>query len=136
MAMADSHGLPLAVSIASGSSHEVTLVDQTLEGRFVRELPEVCIGDKAYDSIRLEEELRSKGVELIAPERARSVTRPTKGRSQDGRALRRYKRRWKVERLFAWLFASRKLVTRYERKPLNFLAFVHLACLRIYLKAF
>ena len=40
-----------------------------------------------------------RGIEMIAPHR--------KGRkkvaTQDGRKLRRYRRRWKVERMFAWL---------------------------------
>ena len=66
---------------------------------------------------------RTLGVELIAPHR----TNRTKPRSQDGRKLRRYKRRWKIERLFAWLHNYRRLVTRYERSAANFLAFLKLA---------
>jgi hypothetical protein len=54
---------------------------------------------------------------------------------QDGRVLRRYRRRWKVERTFAWLQNFRRLVTRYERKASMFLAFVHVACLFITLRA-
>ena len=47
---------------------------------------------------------------MIAPHRRGRVSKPT----QDGRALRRYARRWKVDRLFAWLHNFRRLVTRYE----------------------
>jgi transposase len=50
-------------------------------------------------------------------------------KTQDGRPLRRYKRRWKVERLFAWLGNYRRLVVRYERNADNFLGFVHLGCI-------
>jgi len=34
--------------------------------------------------------------------------------------LRRYRRRWKIERLFAWLQNFRRLVVRYERYAENF----------------
>jgi transposase len=50
------------------------------------------------------------------------------------RPLRRYKRRWKIERLFAWLGNFRRLVARYERSALNFLGFVQLGCILILLR--
>ena len=53
---------------------------------------------------------------------------------QDGRKLRRYKKRWKVERFFAWLFNSRRIVVRYEYHHFNFAGFVHLACAKILLQ--
>ena len=93
------------------------------------ELPERLIGDRAYDSNKLDEELAELGVDMIAPHHS---TR--KHKTQDGRKLRRYRRRWKVERLFAWLLRFRRLVTRYESKAENFLGFVHLGCLVIYLR--
>jgi hypothetical protein len=73
-------------------------------------------------------------VELIAPHR-----RTRKQRTQDGRPLRRYGRRWKVERLFAWFQNFRRIVVRYERHSENFLGMLHLACcilLRVYEMAF
>ena len=39
MAMADGSGLPLAANTTSASPHEVTLVGQTLDGKFVAEMP-------------------------------------------------------------------------------------------------
>src|ERR671933_1100980 len=112
MAVADSAGLPLAVYAESASPHEVTLVRETLVQSFTAERPARLIGDKAYDSDPLDEELAEQGIELIAPHRANRK----KPRTQDGRKLRRYKRRWKVERLFAWLSNFRRLVVRYERR--------------------
>lgn len=129
MAVADRNGLPIAIGIASGQRHETKLVFETLWKRFVAPLPERLIGDKAYDSMRLEKELRLFGVELIVPHRA---TRKIK--TQDGRKLRRYKRRWHVERLFAWLQTFRRLLTRFECKACNFLAFLKLACAIILLR--
>ena len=49
-------------------------------------------------------------------------------------SLRRYRRRWHVERLFAWLLRFRKLTTRYERKAENFLAFLQLGCIILLLR--
>jgi transposase len=103
---------------------------------FTAEPPSRVIGDKAYDSAKIERELAKRGIDLIAPERRRATSRPTRGRRQDGRKLRRYRRRWKVERLFAWLLACRRLVTRYERKAANFLGFAQLACIRILVRNF
>ena len=130
MAVADRHGFPLACHVASASPHEVTLVHDTLAARFVRPLPRRLIGDKAYDSDPLDTSLRIRHIELIAPHKGNRVTAPT----QDGRALRRYRRRWKMERLFAWLTSFRRLLVRYEHHPENFLGFAHLGCLLILLR--
>ncbi len=54
--------------------------------------------------------------------------------TQDKRPLRRYRRRWKVERLFAWVHNCRRLVTRWEYHIENFLGFVYLACLLIFFR--
>jgi transposase len=132
MAVADGNGLPVAVCTDSASPAEVKLVGSTLEQRFVADLPERLIGDKAYDSDRLDREVSEQfATEMIAPHRAgRRPDRIT----QDGRPLRRIKRRWKVERLFAWMFNFRRLVVRYEYHAQNFLGFVQLACVIILLR--
>ena len=129
MAIADRHGLPLAVDVASASPAEVRLVISTLEARFIPELPERLIGDKAYDSDPLAAQLAEGDVELIAPNRSNR-----KVKTQDGRPLRRYRRRWKIERLFAWLYNFRRLVTRWEYDVVNFLGFVQLGCIVILLR--
>lgn len=128
MAISDRSGLPIAVGIESGQRNEQKLVVSTLAKRFLKKLPKRLIGDRAYDSDPLDAELKAMGIEMIAPHHPRR-----KRKTQDGRPLRRYKRRWKIERLFAWLFRSRRIVTRYEYKAENFLGFVQLACARILL---
>ena len=62
MAITDAGGAVLSVSVESASPHEVTLVETTLEERFIEELPERLIGDKAYDSDPLDEQLAQMGV--------------------------------------------------------------------------
>jgi transposase len=132
MAVADRAGLPVSVCIASASPHEATLVQAVLDKRFLAEKPQRLIGDKAYDSDPLDALLAAQGIALIAPHRRNRKREAT----QDGRVLRRYKRRWKVERLFAWLQQFRRLVVRYEWHDDNFLGMVHLACIKILLKQF
>lgn len=107
MAIADSHGLPIAVRVTSASPNESTLVEDTLAQRHTTALPQRLIGDKAYDSDPLDEKLRHHGIEMIAPNRR------NRRRTQDRRPLRRYLRRWKVERLFAWLKNFRRLTCRW-----------------------
>ncbi len=130
MALADASGIPISVCAASASGHEVTLVEEVLAASFVRERPERLIGDRAYDSDPLDAALREEGIELIAPHRKNR----RKPKTQDGRPLRRYKRRWKIERLFAWLGNFRRLVVRYERLAENYLGFVRLGCIVILLR--
>ena len=130
MAMADRAGLPLAACAASATPHEVRLVAATLDSRFVDETPQRLIGDRAYDADPLDQALAELGIEMIAPHR-RGRKKP---KTQDGRPLRRYKRRWKIERLFAWLGNFRRLVVRYERSALNYLGFVQLGCILILLR--
>jgi transposase len=130
MGIADGHGLPLALRTESASPAEVKLVPATLEARIVAEVPERLIGDKAYDSDRMDEQLwQEYGMELIAPNKVNRRV-PT----QDGRPLRRYRKRWKIERLFAWLFNFRRLVVRYEYHAENFQGLVHLAAAVILLR--
>jgi transposase len=89
------------------------------------------IGDRAYDSDPLDQRIQERyGVQLIAPHKFVRVRVPT----QDGRILRRYRRRWKVERLFAWLHNFRRTVIRWEYYPENFLGMVQLACAIILLR--
>jgi transposase len=130
MGIADRHGLPIALRTESASPAEVKLVEPTLEERIVADVPERLIGDKAYDSDPLDEKLlHCYGTEMIAPNRENRRF-PT----QDKRKLRRYVRRWKIERLFAWLFNFRRLVVRYEYHAENFQGFVQLAAAIILLR--
>jgi len=130
-AIVDRHGLPLAVSTHAANHHEVTLVQLSFDFYMIEAKPENLIGDRAYDSDKLYEELRQDGIEMIAPHRTNRV----KPRTQDGRRLRRYQRRW-VERFFAWIQWQRRLLVRWEYYAENFLGFVQLATIAILLKQF
>lgn len=139
MVVVDGEGVPLGTTIHSASPAEVKLLESTIDTIAVprngagrpRSNPKRLIADKAYDCDPLRDRLERRGIELIVPHR-RNRKRPPR---QDGRALRRYRRRWKVERTFAWLQNFRRLVTRYERHARIFLAFLHVACMIITLRA-
>ncbi len=95
------------------------------------ETPPRVIGDQAYDSDRLDEELAQQGIEMIAPHRG---NRKLKNITQDGRPLRRYDRRWKVERTISWFQNFRRLCIRWEKSTQLFSGFLHLGCTLLLLK--
>ena len=138
MVVVDGQGIPLASHLDSASPSEVKLLERTLEDIDVIEAedadgpphPERLILDRGYDSDPLRVRLAERGIEMICPHRKNR----RRARTQDGRKLRRYKRRWKVERTFAWLGNFRRLVVRYERTMRMYRAFFHVACLLITLR--
>jgi len=132
MGIVDRNGLPLAVSTHAANHHEVTLVQLTFDFYMIEAKPEKLIGDKAYDSDDLDDDLGNQGIDMIAPHRSNRVKKPT----QDGRKLHRYKRRWIVERFWAWLQWHRCLLVRWEYYSENFLGLVQLASISILLKRF
>jgi transposase len=97
-----------------------------------RQNPVSIIADKGYDSDPLRDRLLKRGIELICPYRKNNKTK----KYEDGRKLRRYRRRWKVERTFAWLQNFRRLVVGWEREIQIYQAFFHLACILITLRQF
>ncbi len=139
LVVVDGRGLPLGNYLHSASPAEVTLAETTLATIRVgrrhragrpRQKPLRVIADKAYDSDPLRKRLQRRGIELICPHKKNRV-RPA---TQDGRALRRYQRRWIVERTNAWLGNFRRLVVRYDRLLTIYGAFFHIACFLIVLR--
>ena len=131
MVLVDARGLPVAVDTTSASPHESKLVQRLFEFMLTEEAPERVIGDKAYDSDGLDEQLAKDGIEMIAPHRR---NRKPETRTQDGRPLRRYRRRWTVERTISWIQHFRRLCIRWERSTKLFQGFLHLGCTILLLK--
>jgi len=105
--------------------------DIVLKRKFAPRLPHKLLGDRAYDSDPLDKKLKQKyGIDLVAPHEQNR----RKSGTQDGRVLRRFCRRWKVERFFAWLQNFRRLVTRWEYKESNLLGMLQLACILLLLR--
>jgi transposase len=87
--------------------------------------PKRVIADRAYDSNPLRGRLQKRGIELLVPHRQNRQ----RWWRQDGRKLRRYRRRWKVERTFAWLQNYRRLLVRHDRILTVYRGLFHFACL-------
>jgi transposase len=138
MVEVDGQGIPLGHLLASASPAEGKRVEPTLEtiavsresrGR-LRKRPEWLIYDKACDADALRQRLAGQGIDVIWPHRKNRTRWPL----QDGRKLRCYKRRWKVERTLAWCGNFRRLVVRWERHITMYRAFFHMSCLLITLR--
>jgi transposase len=132
MLLVDGAGLPLAIDVDSARPAEVQLLEPLLNRAVTPFVPGRLIYDRAADSDPLRERLAARDIELICPHRRGRVRAAT----QDGRALRRYRKRWIIERTIGWLQAFRRLVTRYEYYSFLFHSFAKLACLMIVLRRF
>ena len=139
MVVVDGAGVPLGNHLHAASPSEVKLFEATLATVRVgrrhragrpRQKPRRLIADRGYDSDPLRQQLAARGIELIVPHRKNRRKPPR----QDGRALRRYKRRWIVERTFAWLGNFRRLMVRCDRSLTIYRAFFHIACFMIVLR--
>jgi transposase len=88
------------------------------------------IADRGCDSDPLRGRLKKRGTRLIAPYRSNNRHR----RFEDQRKLRRYRKRWKIERTNAWLQNFRRIQVRYDHLIAVFQGFFHFACLLITLR--
>ena len=129
MVLVDARGLPVAVDTCSASPHESKLVQHLFDFMLTSVTPDRVIGDKAYDSDKLDDAMACQGMDLIAPHRSNRRV-PT----QDGRSLRRYRRRWTVERTVAWFQHYRRLCIRWEKSTKLFQGFLHFGCSLLLLK--
>jgi len=139
MIVTEAQGLPVGELLESATPHEKTLIEKTLQNVQIpdgsgnmRNPVERLIYDRASDYDDLRDALREQGVDLIVPHRGNRK----KSKRQNGGKLRRFKKRWKVERTFAWLGNFRRLLVRHERLIEVYRAFFHIACLMIVLKRF
>jgi transposase len=138
MVVVDGKGVPVGVQLASAQIAECRLAESTLRqvrvprpgrGRPRSHLRRV-IADRGYDSDPLRGRLKRQGTELIVPYRKNVRNR----RFEDKRKLRRYRKRWKIERTNAWLQNFRRIQVRYDRILTVFQGLFHFACLLITLR--
>lgn len=133
MICVDANGIPIGIDTESANRHEVILLEPLLDKLALQNRqPQRVIYDKAADSGQLRNRLAKRKIDLICPHKKDRVSPPL----QDGRKLRRYRRRWIVERTIAWLHNYRRIVTRWERHAFLYEGFVILACAFTLLKRF
>ncbi len=116
-ALADAKGRLIAILLTGGEAHDCPLAE-----RLIRRVkpPKHMLGDKAYDSAELREELDERGTKPVIPNRS--------NRKQPFSFNKRlYKLRWRIESAFGRLKDFRRIATRYDKLARNYLASVCLA---------
>ena len=133
MLLVDGNGIPLGLDIEAANRNEVCLIDRLLDSQLIgRRKLRRLIYDRAADAGPLRERLHKRGIDLIVPH----CRNRKRHRLQDGRKLRRYVRRWIVERTISWLHNFRRVVTRWEYHDHLFKGFLQLAALVIVIRRF
>lgn len=121
----DGWGLPLGL-IYTASPSEVRLFEPLLDNHVLGQHAPRLIYYRTADSDPLRIRLAKDGIQLILSYRK---CRRKRHPSQDGRVLKRYRQRRKVEPTIAWWAIISRLLTRFERYPRLFIAFAQLASL-------
>ena len=129
----DASGLPLGLATAGANVLEQDLLKPALEDVPVEVPPGTpVITDKGHDSDPLRDDLEADGYQPIIPHR-RNRVKPTRN---DGRRLRRYRHRWKVERTNAWLHCYRGVATRWSYYSFMYVGLVYLSFIHMALQRF
>ena len=116
-ALADAKGRLIAILLTAGEAHDCPVAERLI--RRVKS-PDRLLGDKAYDSAQLREQLDRRGTKPVIPNRS--------NRKQPFSFNKRiYKLRWRIESAFNRLKDFRRIATRYDRLARNYLASVCLA---------
>jgi transposase len=115
------NGIPLAAVVTAANRHDVTQLLQLVDriapvGPHGKFRPKVLLADRAYDSRRHRDELRTRG---ITPKIAKRKTANGSGLGTQ---------RWVVERTFSWLHNHRRLARRYDRRADIHQAFLTIGC--------
>ncbi len=129
----DASGLPLGMATAGANVSEPDLLMPALDD-IPLEVPEgtPVIADKGHDSDPLRDDLESEGFVPIIPHRKNRV-KPSRN---DGRRLRRYRRRWLIERTNAWLHCYRGLAVRWSFYSFLYVGMVYLSFIHLALQRF
>jgi putative transposase len=125
--LTEGHGVPIGLTIEGAHRHDMKLVHPTTQSIII-ERPEptetqpqgMCL-DNGYDHEEVRDILREFG-----------FTAHIRPRGEEAKAIKRQAgfkaRRWVVERAHSWMNRFRRLLVRWDKKPENYLAFLHFAC--------
>lgn len=132
--LTDAVGMPIGLAVDGANRHDCKMVQATLESVPVqrpqptRKRPQGICLDKGYDSQQVRELVKAFG-----------YTAYIKARGEEARAIKRQAgfkaRRWVVERTHSWMNRFRRILIRWEKKPENYLGFLHLVCALITYRA-
>ena len=125
--LTEATGVPIGLAVAGANRHDSKMVEATLESipvsrpKPTRRKPQGMCLDKGYDSGEVWDLVKEFG-----------YTAHIRSRGEEAQAIKReagFKaRRWVVERAHSWLNRFRRILTRWEKKPENYLGLLHLVC--------
>ena len=125
--LTEGHGVPIGLTIAGANRHDMKLLRPTIDSIIVErpepteEQPQGMCLDKGYDYDEVRDLLHEFG-----------FTAHIRPRGEEAQVIKRLAgfkaRRWVVERSHSWMNRFRRLLVRWDKKPENYLAFLHLAC--------
>lgn len=119
--------MPIGLAIDGANRHDSKLVKATLESiplerpKPTKKKPQGICLDKGYDydTVRdLVEEFGYTAHILARGEEAHAIKHEAGFKA----------RRWVVERAHSWMNRFRRILTRWEKKPMNYLALLHFVC--------
>lgn len=125
--LTEGHGVPIGLAIEGANRHDMKLARPTIQSIII-DRPEptgaqpqgMCL-DKGYDYEEVRDILREFG-----------FTAHIRSRGEEAKAIKRQAgfkaRRWVVERAHSWMNRFRRLLVRWDKKPDNYLGFLHFAC--------
>jgi putative transposase len=122
--LTDACGVPIGVAVAGANVHDQKLVDETLASIPVRrprpkprKRQHLC-ADKGYDAQAVRQQAKRRRYVAHIPQKCEPAS-TVKRRGAKAR-------RWVVERTHSWINRARRLLIRWEKKAVNYLAFLHL----------
>lgn len=114
--------------MTAGNYHDMRVAEDLLEeavGRSYQRygsVPQAIIGERGYDASELIAGFEAAGIAMVTPARRNR-------REQRDIDKERYRNRNQVERFFNRIKHCRRVATRYEKTPRNYLAMVLIAAL-------
>jgi transposase len=124
-ALVDTNGLPVRLALTPGEAH-----DNRLAGKLLPRIKpgSMLLADRGYDADWIRELAMKKGAWANIP--------PKRNRSEPiCLSPYLYRARNRVERFFNRIKQCRRVATRYDKLAANYLAFVQLASIRLWLSA-
>ena len=132
--LTEAQGVPVGVAVDGANRHDMKLVRPTLDSVVIArpeptlEQPQGICLDKGYDFDEVRRTLEEFG-----------FTAHIRSRGEEAKVIKREAgfraRRWVVERTHGWLNRFRRILVRWDKRPENYIAFLHFACALIAFRA-
>ena len=119
--------MPIGLTVDGANRHDGKRVEATMNSipiprpKATKKKPQGLCLDKGYDYDSVRDLVKEFG-----------YTAHIKSRGEEAQAIKRQARfkarRWVAERTHSWMNRFRRILIRWEKKPENYLALLHLVC--------